>query len=269
MQLPQWWGYIRPQEIVLSFICKTKYGENRRTTQEVTADEMVLYLSTYCRVVHGAEPGSQWTWSAGPSPLMAVADEAWWQGSGRGMMAEWCLSWRQPMNQKWPLRTAGTSAFAADIASPFPFHSLQLLWIQRREKIPRSPWQIHQALLSAREMKSWKSHSRRILRESRRALQQPLAKPLCKHTASPAAWEPATAPWTPIPQGKEDGPGQHPTKKCELKHFSMHPHGQQEHWWTWKHVEFVLDLLKVSNHPRSIARKLSLGFCGSEDIISD
>lgn len=36
-----------PKEIILSFMCEKKYVENHRTTQEVTADEMMLYLSTY------------------------------------------------------------------------------------------------------------------------------------------------------------------------------------------------------------------------------
>lgn len=55
-------------------MCKTKYAENRRTTQEVTADETVLYLFACCGAAHGAEPGSwctQGTWSLPPTVVAA------------------------------------------------------------------------------------------------------------------------------------------------------------------------------------------------------
>lgn len=62
-------------------MCNTKYVENRRTTQKVTADENVLYLSTYHRVAHGAEPGNWCTRGTGSLPLTAVAAEVGGRGS--------------------------------------------------------------------------------------------------------------------------------------------------------------------------------------------
>lgn len=62
-------------------MCKTKYVENGRTTQEVTADETVLYLSTYRRVARGAELGSWCTGGTGSSLLTAVAAEVGGRGS--------------------------------------------------------------------------------------------------------------------------------------------------------------------------------------------
>lgn len=46
-----------------------------------------------------------------------------------------------------------------------------------------------------------------------------------------------------------------------------HPLRQQEHSQALNHRDFNLGLLKISNCPRSLARKKSLGSCGSEDIV--
>lgn len=75
-------------------------------------------------------------------------------------------------------------------------------------------------------------------------------------------------PRTFLTQGTKDGAGQHTTEEFKLNHPSMHPSMQREPSQALKHVDFVLDLQKVSKCPRSNARKMSLDSCGSEDVIS-
>lgn len=124
----------------------------------------------------------------------SVAEAAW-------RWLKWRLSWRQPVNQSWPLSMAGTSAFAPAIASPFLF-TLCTSSESKREKTPPRSRQVCQALLSVREVKGWSSHSKGWDWNQGQGIAKPLVKLSWRHMATQqprSLW----APWDLYHTGHE------------------------------------------------------------------